>query len=84
MSCYSLKYRRCCNSYVAFISAAMFILSIGVIIIGMIQSGHIVPPDYKKFGIKVNINQSGYALPVLIMGFITLFTAMLGCCVCRC
>ena len=82
MSCYSSGYRKCCNSYIAFISVVMFLLSVGVIALGILQTGQ-VPADSKTFGLDINISQSGYALPVMVVGLFTLLTALLGCCVCK-
>ena len=82
MSCYSSGYRKCCNSYIAFISVVMFLLSVGVIALGALQTGQVVPADAKTVGLDINISQSGYALPVMVVGLLTLLTAMLGCCVC--
>jgi len=62
----------------------MFLLSVGVIALGILQTGRVVPPDSKTFGLDINMSQSGYALPVMVVGLLTLLTALLGCCVCKC
>lgn len=79
MSCYSKDCRKCCNIYIAFISVVMFILSLVIIIIGIVQTGRVVPPDSKNFGLNISIAASGYALPVLVIGAMVLFTSLIGC-----
>ena len=56
MSCYSSGYRKCCNSYIAFISTIMFILSVVIIIVGILQTGRVEPPDSASFGLKIDIS----------------------------
>ena len=56
MALYSAGYRKCCNSYIAFISVSMFILSVFILIIGFIQEGTVVPPESKNFGLDISIS----------------------------
>ena len=55
MSCFSKDTRKCCNWYIAFVSFAMFVLSIVIIIVGIVQTGRNIPPESKNFGININI-----------------------------
>jgi hypothetical protein len=59
----------------------MFILSIVILVVGIGQTGESLPPESKNFGINIKIEESGYALPVLVIGAMVLFTSLLGCAV---
>jgi len=65
------------------ISVIMFAMSIMVILAGIFQESKNLPSDAHSIVPSIELSQSGYTIPVVIMASTVFITAFLGCCLAR-